>query len=182
MNVILSGYPASGTTTLAIQLVGRYPFTRIDAGDIVREAAEARGMTLFQFDQLLRENEELDRELDAEIRDRVAEHERVVLESCYSGHRISNIKLHVWITAPREQRIMRFAEREDVSFTKASDRISAIEESLRYRACEFYGINIEDAETYDAVINTGTSTVSESFNQLKNLLIKRNFTTGSRVA
>lgn len=174
MEIVLSGYPASGTTTLATYLVDKYSFTRIDAGDIVRDAAEARGMNLFQFDQLLRENEELDRWLDAEIRSQVAEHDRVVLESCYSGHQLEKVESHIWVTAPREERINRFAEREDMSVPKAMDEILSIEESIRFRAREFYGIDIENIDTYDAIIDTGSSTIAESFKELEEQLAGQN--------
>lgn len=174
MNIVLSGYPASGTTTLAIKLADRHSLTRIDAGDIVREVAQQRGQSMAAFDQALCENEELDRELDAEIRTRVAEHERVVLESCYSGHRLKNKSVHVWVTAPRDQRIQRFADRENMSVEEAKKRVPLIEDSIRFRAREFYGINIDDRQGYDAVINTGQPTVSESFEELQNLLFERN--------
>ncbi|SNR42952.1 (d)CMP kinase [Halorubrum vacuolatum] len=172
MNIVLSGYPASGTTTLAMRLADRYSFTRIEAGEIVREAAEAHGQSLVAFDQTLCENEELDRELDAKIRSRVAEYNRVILESCYSGHRLDNTALHIWMTAPHKQRIRRFADREGISVAKASERVPSIERSIRFRAREFYGIDIEDRQVYDAVINTGEATVSESFEQLQNLLFE----------
>lgn len=174
MNIVLSGYPASGTTTLAKELADRHSLTRIDAGDIVREVAQERGQSMAAFDQTLCENEALDRELDAEIRTRVSKHERVVLESCYSGHRLENKSLHVWVTAPREQRIQRFADRENITHKEAEKRVPLIEDSIRFRAQEFYGIDIEDHEEYDAVIETGQPTVSESVEEIQDLLFDRN--------
>lgn len=170
MKIVLSGYPAGGKTTLAKEIEAYYNFSRIDAGDIVLEESRKRGISIFEFDEILQENPAIDYELDRRIKQRVFNKKDVVLESCYSGHQIDDVTLHAWVEAPRETRIDRFADREGFSKSKSRSLIKKIEDSIRFRAKCFYGIDIEDKTQYDLIIETKSSKVSESFGEIQDQL------------
>ncbi len=159
--VTVSGPPGSGTTTLASRLESELEYEFVSGGDVFRQLAADRGMTLAEFTSLAEEDDEIDRELDARLKDLLRRHrsgERacdgrgLILESRLAGwHADGDATLAVWLDAPADVRVERTDGR-----TETADELRVRERSEAKRYEEYYGIDISDLSVYDLVVNTAT--------------------------
>ena len=71
VNVTVSGHPGSGTSTLVRGLMDRFGWTSLNGGDVFREEAKRRGMSLGDFGELCKNELDVDRSLDELLRQRM---------------------------------------------------------------------------------------------------------------
>jgi cytidylate kinase len=155
MLVTVSGPPGSGKSTAASALAEALGYEHVSGGDIFRDLAAERGMSLEEFNALAEEDEEIDRDLDGRLREIARTRDDLVLESRLSGWMAAeHADLRIWLDAPIDVRAARIADREDKPVERAEEETVARAESeaLRYR--EYYDIDIGDLSIYDAVLNT----------------------------
>jgi predicted cytidylate kinase len=163
MLITISGVPGSGKTTVARQLAARLNLPHVYAGDLYREEAKRRGMTLAAFNELCERDHSIDRGLDA----RMAEHARqgnVVLEGRLAGFLAADAQLDalkVWLDATDETRAKRVAQREgsDWRAVLEENRLRHGSDSSRYKA--IYGYDLADHGVYDLVLATDERTPQE---------------------
>ena len=158
MIVTISGLPGSGTSTVSAILSRQIGAEVVSAGDIFRKMAEERGLTLEKFGELAAHSEEIDRELDrfqkeiaSNARD---ENKDVILEGRLSAW-MADPDLAVFVTAPQDIRAARVAHREGVPLPDAATQIRERESCEAARYEKYYGIDVDDPEVYDLVINSG---------------------------
>ena len=152
--VTVSGPPGCGATTLCTQLAEAMDCPYISGGDIFRDLAEKRGMTLTQLTAKAQESEELDRELDKRIQD-IAEKWGVSNKPCILESRLAGwlagdrADLRIWLDAPIEVRKERVSDREE---TVAEMQVREFSEAQRFDS--YYEIDIDDRAFYDLQLNT----------------------------
>jgi cytidylate kinase len=152
--VTISGPPGCGATTLADGLAESLDCGWISGGDIFREIAEERGMSLSQLIAKADENDELDRALDQRLQT-VAEqwgavNKPFILESRLAGWIAGNrADLRLWLDAPEDVRLQRIEQREE---GEAEMRVREVSEAGRYES--YYDIDVTDRSFYDLSINT----------------------------
>jgi len=156
--VTISGPPGSGKSTLAKLLSKRDCFKLISIGEIFREMARERGMSLEEFSERalrdLRIDEELDRkqkEIVESLRDK---EENLVVDSRLGGWILEDADLKVYLHAPLEVRGRRVSERDGIPLEEAIERIRKRECMERERYMRAYGIDLEDIAPYDLIINS----------------------------
>ena len=155
MLLTVSGPPGSGKSTAASALADALDYEHVSGGDIFRDLAEERDMSLVEFNALAEEDEEIDRDLDQRLREIASTRDDLVLESRLSGWMAADhADLRIWLDAPIEVRAERIAKREDKPVDQAMEETvtRAESEGLRYR--EYYDIDIDNLSIYDAVLNT----------------------------
>lgn len=152
--VTVSGPPGCGATSLCTRLSEAMGCPYVSGGDIFRDLAEERGLSLTQLSAKAQETDEIDRELDRHLRE-IAERwgaasKPFVLESRLAG-RIAGDRADLWIylDAPEEVRKERIADRDE---TTAEMAVREVGEAGRYRT--YYEIDLEDREFYDLQVNT----------------------------
>jgi cytidylate kinase len=154
MLLTVSGPPGSGKSTNAELLAERFDLEYISGGDIFRELAEDRDMSLSQLIAKTDETDEIDRALDRRLRT-IAEkwgssNKAFILESRLAGWLAGNrADLRLWLDAPEEVRKDRISDREE---TAAEMRVREVSEAGRYQS--YYEIDIENREFYDLHLNT----------------------------
>ncbi|MFC6989251.1 (d)CMP kinase [Haloplanus sp. GCM10025708] len=152
--VTVSGPPGCGATTLAAGLADAFDCAYVSGGDIFRELADERGVSLSQLIAKADEDDELDRALDRRLR-RIAEKwgtssKPFVLESRLAGWLAGNrADLRIWLDAPEEVRVERTSNRVE---TEAEMRVREVSEAGRYES--YYGVDVDDRSFYDLCINT----------------------------
>lgn len=152
--ITVSGPPGCGATTIAAGLARALDCGWVSGGDIFREIAEQRDMSLSQLIAKADENDELDRALDRRLRT-IAEQwgassKPFVLESRLAGWIAGNrADVRIWLDAPEDVRVDRIEQREE---GEAEMRVREVSEAGRYES--YYDIDIADQSFYDLSINT----------------------------
>lgn len=163
MLITISGVPGSGKTTVARLLADRLGVPHVYAGDLYRQEAKRRGLTLAAFNALCERDHSIDRALDADMLARARQGE-VVLEGRLAGflaaeHRLDALK--VWLDASDETRARRVAQREGSDWREVLEvnRLRHQSDAHRYRA--IYGYDLADHGVYDVVLATDERTPEE---------------------
>ncbi|MFB6295445.1 MAG: (d)CMP kinase [Halobacteriales archaeon] len=152
--VTVSGPPGCGATTLCDRLAEAIDCPYVSGGEVFREIAADRDMSLNQLTAKADESDEIDRALDQRLRS-IAEkwgaaNKPFILESRLAGWLAGNrADLRIWLDAPEDVRQERISDREE---TVAEMRVREVSEAGRYQS--YYEIDIEDREFYDLQVNT----------------------------
>jgi cytidylate kinase len=155
MLITVSGPPGSGKTTAAGELAERLGLEHVSGGDIFRDLAAERGLTLAEFNELAEEDDQIDRDLDRRLREIAIERDDVVLESRLSGWLAAeHADLRIWLDAPIDVRAARVADREDKTVEAAREETTTRAESEAKRYREYYNIDVRDLSIYDLTLNT----------------------------
>lgn len=161
--ITISGFPGSGTTTIAKKLAEKLDLKHANIGEMFRELAEKHKMDLQNFEEYCEDNPEIDVELDKK-QDEMLKKGNIIMEGRLSGW-IAHLKkipaFKIWLDCNENERIRRLIEREGGEiFDKKEEMKKRIEiEKRRYK--KFYGIDLEDKSIYDLVIDTSKLTPDE---------------------
>ena len=86
VKITVSGPPGSGTSTLVERLADEYAWSSLNGGDIFRNEAENRGLTVGQFSVLCKNDLEVDKSLDNMLKNEIDNlHGAEIIESRLSG-------------------------------------------------------------------------------------------------
>jgi len=159
LTLTVGGLPGTGTTTLCGLLERALQLPYIYAGQLFREEAVRRGMTLAEYNTLAQTDENVDRELDLKQVE-LLRAGGVILEGRMSGwlaHRYEIPAFKTWIVCDEVERIRRLVERdgEDATAQAASMADRVAREADRYS--RYYGADLTDLTIYDLVLDS-TST------------------------
>ena len=163
MLITISGVPGSGKTTVARLLADRLGIEHVYAGDLYRQEAQRRGLSLAAFNELCERDHSIDRNLDLAMSERARQGD-VVLEGRLAGFLAAENKLDalkVWLDASDETRARRVAERESGDWREVLEvnRVRHQSDASRYKA--IYGYDLADHGVYDVVLATDTHTPEE---------------------
>jgi predicted cytidylate kinase len=147
----------------------RLGIPHVYAGDVYRQQANERGLSLPQLNELAEKDHSIDRELD----DRLAEWARkggVVLEGRLAGFIADEQHvdaLKVWLTASDRVRAERVAQREGVESAAAIlEENSTRHDSDAKRYKLIYGYDLDDTSIYDLVLVTDERTPEDIARQI----------------
>jgi CMP/dCMP kinase len=149
----ISGPSGSGKTTVASGLSQRLGFFHISAGEVFRELARERTLSLEQLSKLAEKDPEIDQMVDARQAALAQLHENVIVDGRLSGWVLKG-DISVWLKAPLEVRADRIARREgkERAIALRETQIRDSSEAARYLA--FYNIDTANLDIYDLVIET----------------------------
>jgi cytidylate kinase len=155
MLLTVSGPAGSGKSTTAAELADAFGLDHVSGGDIFRDLAAERGYTPVEFNELAEEDDQIDRDLDRRLYDIAHERDDLVLESRLAGWLAADTAdFRFWLDAPLAVRAARIADREEKPIDVAREETSRREASEALRYEQYYGIDIDDLQIYDAVLNT----------------------------
>jgi cytidylate kinase len=155
MLLTVSGPPGSGKSTNAAAVAEAFDLDHVSGGDIFRDLAAERGLSPVEFNELAEEDDQIDRDLDARLRDIAVEEDDLVLESRLAGWLAGDhADLKIWLDAPRAVRAERIADREEKPVDVAREETRRREDSEQKRYREYYNIEIADLGIYDLTVNT----------------------------
>lgn len=152
--ITVSGPPGCGASSLSARLAEAMDCPRVSGGDIFREIAEDRDMSLTQLSAKAQASDKLDRALDQRLQS-IAEqwaaaNKPFILESRLAGWLAGRrADLRIYLDAPEEVRKARIEDREE---TVAEMSVREVNEAGRYRS--YYELDIDDRTFYDLQINT----------------------------
>ena len=152
----MGGPPGTGTTTLCRLLERSLQLPYIYAGQLFREEAARRGMTLAEFNALAQTDPAVDRALD----DQQLEFLRrggVILEGRMAGwlaHHHGVPAFKVWLVAGVDERIRRLVQRDGGDAATQAEQMADRESRERDRYARYYGADPSDTSIYDLVLDS----------------------------
>lgn len=163
MIITLGGLPGSGKTTVARILADRLKMEYINAGDIFRNLAAKKGMTLEEFGFFAERNPNIDKAIDKKLLE-IARRDNVILEGRLAGImlELNDVEaLKVWLEAPLDVRVRRISGRDTKSSEAALADTQMREKSEWDRYYNIYHVDIRDLSVYNLVIKTQDRTPEE---------------------
>jgi predicted cytidylate kinase len=154
--ITLGGLPGSGKTTVARILADKLKMEYINAGDIFRNLAAKKGMTLEEFGFFAERNPNIDKAIDKKLLE-IARRDNVILEGRLAGImlELNDMEaLKVWLEAPLEVRVERISGRDSKSSEASLADTQAREKSEWDRYYNIYHVDIRDLDVYNLVIQT----------------------------
>lgn len=154
--ITIGGLPGSGKTTVAKVLAEKLKLEYVNAGDIFRNLAAKKGLTLEEFGIFAEKNPGVDQTIDKKIVE-IAKKDNVILEGRLAGimcERNGIKAIKVWLEAPLKVRAQRVAERESKTFDTTLAEIQVREKSEWDRYYQIYNIDLNDLTIYNAVIDS----------------------------
>ena len=154
MIITISGLAGSGTTTASKILSKKLDVPYLSAGDIFRQMAAERDMDVLEFSRFAEENEDIDILLDKRQAEIANKSKNLIVEGRLSAHFVE-ADLKIGFIAPIDDRTKRICKRENKSYEVVKEEIISRSNSEAKRYHEIHGIDINDMEIYDLIINTG---------------------------
>lgn len=170
--VTVDGPSGSGKGTLAKHIADRLGIDHFSAGDVFRSIAEERGITHVELAE--KAGKEVDLEVDRKTLDRALDKSCVVdgrLPSWVLGD-YSNLR--IYLTADLEERAKRISGREDKDLEQVEKETRKRDEDNKQRYEEYYGINTENLDIYDLVIDNSDMGLKEQ-EELVDKVLKQEF-------
>ena len=171
--VTISGHPGSGTSTLVEGLRNYFSWTSINGGQIFRNEANERGMTLAEFGDLCSNDETVDLTLDDKLRNHIQDRDTNIIESRLAGwwaHKLQFDCIRIWLNVSEEERAIRVTKREGISLDEAinSNEARLMVDNERYQ--KMYGLIPEDPTPYTHIIDATDITAEQVLNEAIRIL------------
>tara|TARA_B100000459_G_C8559607_1_gene193370 strand:+ start:435 stop:980 length:546 start_codon:yes stop_codon:yes gene_type:complete len=155
----ISGHPGSGTSTLVELLREAKGWNSLNGGELFRQEAKRRNMTLVDFGALCKNDLEVDRELDALLKQEMLRNDEqapAIVESRLAGWWAYQLELEVpriWLDVDENERASRVQTREGGSIESILQESEARANVDAQRFLELYNILPEQSEPYTHRIN-----------------------------
>ena len=156
LQITVSGHPGSGTSTLVKALMAHYSLTSLNGGDVFRQEAARRGMSLSDFGELCKSDLNVDRELDRLLQQQMKAGTSEIVESRLAGwwaYRLEIPCIRLWLDVDEKERAKRVTHREGGSIEEAlqANRDRSAVDAERFM--ELYQILPEQREPYTTVLD-----------------------------
>ncbi len=159
----VTGPPGSGKSTACRAIKDRTGLPYIYAGQLFRDQASSKGLTLDEFGSLCEKDTIFDLELDFRMME-LAKTGNAILEGRMIGALCSRERIpayKVYIDADIEMRAARVMEREGGDMASIRHDIEERERSERSRYMGLYGIDPRDRRIYDLWVDSTYLTPEE---------------------
>lgn len=170
--VTVDGDSGAGKGTIADHISKRLRTYHFSASDVFHQIAEDRGISHVELAQ------QADKEVDLEVDRRTLN--RGLENNCVIDSRIASWVLgdysdfKIYVTADLEERAERIAGREKISFEEAKENTEKRDEENSRRYKDYYGIDTENLEIYDLIIDNSDMSIKKQ-NQLIDKALKKRF-------
>jgi len=152
--ITLSGLAGVGKGTTTRLLAEQLGWQAVSAGDLYRQLAEKKKLSLAELETLATLDSSLDRDLDDYIRQFGATHRQFVCEGRLTWHFIPDA-FKVKLDCDFDTRIQRIAAREQIPIDQARSQTLHRENAIRLRYRTYYQIDDFLADrNFDLVVDT----------------------------
>ncbi|HXX39609.1 MAG TPA: AAA family ATPase [bacterium] len=152
MIVTVSGEIGAGKSTVARALAGALGLQYLSAGDVFREEARRRGISLSALGELAERDPSVDRMLD-EMQVQAARAGDILVDSRLSGWLIDG-DLRIWLRAPLHVRAGRVGARDGTDVARAIQDVQAREDCERRRYRQTYDVDLSNLTRYHVIVDT----------------------------
>lgn len=165
VRITVSGHPGSGTSTLVKGLMAHFAWRSLNGGDVFREEARRRGMTLGAFGELCKNELDVDRSLDSQLQACMLESGAAeIVESRLAGwwaYKLGLPCIRLWLEVSDEERARRVASREGMTYNEALEANTQRAAVDGERFALLYDLLPEQPEPYTHVLEASTLNATE---------------------
>ena len=177
MIIVISGQAGSGKSTTGRFLAEKLGYKHYSIGELRRETARKRGMTLAEFNRLGEKDPSTDREVDELQKKLGSGKENFVIDGRTGFHFIPKA-VKVYLKAGLEARARRVFKDERVGehFSSPEEVKKALKEreaSDQKRYKKYYGIDLHNKSKHDIVIDTTKKKPEKVVEEILDYLKKR---------
>ena len=169
IKITVSGHPGSGTSTLVDGLAKHFNIKSINGGQIFRNAAKSRNLTLVEFGRICEKDESIDRKLDDQLKQHIDGNQYAIVESRLAGwwaYQLNIKSIRIWLSVEEEERAKRVVLREGNTFEQAIKENSKRLKVDNQRYQKMYGVIPEDHEPYTNIIEATDMNAEEVINHV----------------
>jgi len=182
MIVSINGKPGSGKSTVAKKLAGALGYQRHYVGGMRRKAAQAKGMSLNEFNKLGEQSDVTDKEFDEFVRKVGEEKDNFVIESRTAFLFIPHsLKIFLDVSdevgAKRIWLALKTGEQDDRNEDKHlksyEDVLASVKNRLRsdaLRYTKYYNVDIFDRKHYDLFLDATNLNADQEFDAVYNFV------------
>ncbi len=154
MKITIFGLAGTGKTTAGKLLSESLGLTSKSSGNMFRELAVEKGMSVNELDKASIDNPEFDKWLDSQIEEYGKTHDDFVFESRLAWHFIpDSIKIRLYCDF--DERVKRIAGRESKDIETAKKETNERESHIFERYEKYYNLqDIDSPKNFDLNINT----------------------------
>jgi len=180
MIISFNGDHGSGKSTIAEKISDALGYSRFYIGQLFRDMAKEKGMTLAEFQKMHKYDSSADKEVDDYVVKLSKENDNFVIESRTAWYFIpDSLKIYLKVSDQEAaRRIMKEAcsENRKNELTNA-DSLEDVVENLQERKKRdddryqrYYGIDIRDEKNYDFILDTTDLSIDEVFEKVMNFI------------
>ena len=160
--ITIGGPHGTGKSTYARALARALNLRYVCAGELFRELAKERKMSLEEFSALAARDPAIDKIIDERTRAE-AQKGGAVIDAQLGAWMVKDLaNLKLLLTAPDNIRFKRIANRDRTTLEVARKETLTREEIQRLRYNKYYGINTDDLSIYDLKIDTSLYSIEKT--------------------
>jgi cytidylate kinase len=170
VKITIGGLSGSGKSSLGRSLAERLGFSFISSGDLFRQEAKKRGISLLAMEELVKTNPDIDRAIEAGVKSYGETHSGFVFDGRLAWYSVPD-SFKIRVISTDEVRVERIRLRESsnrgsaVSFEDAAKETSIREERMREQYNKLYGVeDYMDSSHFDFTIDTTGMSIEGSVN------------------
>ncbi len=167
VKVTISGAPGSGTSTLVSKIVESTGWSSLNGGEVFRNEAKRRNMSVHEFSELCKSNLDVDRSLDSLLKEAmIRTNGPDIIESRLSGWWAHELEIdcnRIWIHTSDEERALRIQKREGGDFSDRLNQSKRRQDADKERYMALYNINLDNMSPYTFVVDADQLSAEEVF-------------------
>lgn len=185
MIISFCGDEGSGKSTIAKKIAEAINYPRYYMGQIFRDMAKKRNMTVAEYSEFVKKDSSVDREIDDYIVKLANEQSDFVIEGRTAWY-FAPKSLKIYLKVGDEEgakRIFKQLQEQEKDLRNEVDKNATFQDVLRniknrrksddIRYKKFYGINIRNPKNYDFILDTTSLSKEEVFEKVL-ALVKKN--------
>lgn len=180
MIISINGDEGSGKSTISKRVAQDLEIPRYYMGQIFRDIARKKGLTLVEYLKLGEKDPSVDREVDEHLLSLAKDSDNFLIESRTAWHLIPN-SLKIYLKVSEEEGAKRvFGElqnennrnevREVLSLENVATKIKERRETDEKRYLKYYGIDIRNEKNYDFVLDTTNLSKDDVFDKISTFI------------
>lgn len=159
MIITISGRAGSGKSTVAKLLSERLKLRHYSIGDIMREMASEKGLSLLELNGLAERDKSIDLELDNKLKELGRSKDNFAVDGRLAAFFIPHAEIRIFLDADlrvRAERILNDKRQQEKSSSikETMASIKKREESEKKRYKDYYGADYLDKKLYNYVVDT----------------------------
>jgi CMP/dCMP kinase len=170
LTITISGLHGTGKSSYARILSKDFGLRHVSSGDLFRQIAKDKGITVLELSRIAASSTEIDRMIDERARQEALKGGVIIdgLLAAWMAGDLASIK--ILLVASERVRVERIAHRDKQSYNDAREATLLREHIEKDRFIKVYKLDIEDYSIYDLVLNTGLLPLKANIEVIKGFI------------